>query len=133
MAKPAGPDHDALYHRLFSHPGVVAQLLRGFVDIDLGDFDVDGMERLNAKFHAGTGQRREGDMVWRIPRLGGDDAYLVLLLEFQSTSDQYMALRVLTYAGLLWQQLVSEKRLMAHGRLPPILPVVITAVRLEVK
>jgi hypothetical protein len=125
MARATGPDHDALYHLLFSHPGVVAQLLRGFVDIDLGDADLSGMERLNTKFHAVTGQRRESDMIWRIPRLGDDDAYLVLLLEFQSTSDQYMALRVLTYAGLLWQHLINEQRLMTHGRLPPILPVVV--------
>jgi hypothetical protein len=27
MAAPGRPDHDALYHRVFSHPGVVAQLL----------------------------------------------------------------------------------------------------------
>ncbi len=117
--------HDALYHRLFSHPGVVAQLLRGFVDIDLAGFDLDGMARLNTKFYAKTGQRREGDMIWRIPRREGDDAYLVLLLEFQSTSDEYMALRVLTYAGLLWQQLVSEGRPVAPAKLPPILPVVV--------
>jgi hypothetical protein len=131
MATQGGPDHDALYHRLFGLRGVVGQLLRGFVagpggaDIDLSDLDLDGMERLNAKFHAETGQRREGDMIWRIPRRDGADTYLVLLLEFQSSSDQYMALRVLTYAGLLWQQLVAEGRLVADGKLPPVLPVVL--------
>jgi hypothetical protein len=36
-----------------------------------------------------------------------------------------MALRVLIYAGLLWQHLVTEKRLPPDGRLPPILPVVL--------
>jgi hypothetical protein len=142
MAQAARPDHDALYHRLFSHPGLVAQLLRDFVGGTwLAELDLEGMERLNTKFHADIGQRREGDMIWRIPRRDGDrnyrrdgdgsyrrdgeDSYLVLLLEFQSTSDHYMAVRVLTYAGLLWQQLVREQRLPAHGRLPPILPVVL--------
>jgi hypothetical protein len=131
MTAASRPDHDALHHRLFSHPGVVAQLLREFVagpggtGLDLADLDLDGMERLNAKFHAGEGQRREGDMIWRIPRRGGEDTYLVLLLEFQSTSDRYMALRVLTYATLLWQQLISERRLEPGGRLPPILPVLL--------
>jgi hypothetical protein len=119
-------DHDSLYHLLFSHPGVVAQLLRGFAaDIALGDFELEGMERLNTKFHAATGHRREGDMIWRIPRKGGGEAYLVLLLEFQSTSDYFMALRVLAYAALLWQQLVREKRLMEGAKLPPLLPVVL--------
>jgi hypothetical protein len=120
------PDHDALYHRLFSDPRMVAQLLRDFVAGPwLDDLDLDRMERLNAKRHADTGERREGDMVWRIPRRGGGETYLVLLLEFQSTSDPWMALRVLVYAGLLWQHLIRENRLLPDGRLPPILPVVL--------
>jgi hypothetical protein len=120
------PDHDSLYHRLFDHPDMVAQLLREFVAGPwLDDLDLTGMTRENAKFHAGTGDRREGDMIWRIPRRDGGDTYLVLLLEFQSTQDHWMALRMLVYASLLWQQLVNEKRLLPDGRLPPILPVVL--------
>ena len=120
------PDQDTLYHRLFDHPEMVAQLLREFVAGPwLDDLDLDGMTRENAKYHAATGDRREGDMVWRIPRRDGGDAYLMLLLEFQSTSDHWMALRVLTYASLLWQHLVNGKRLPPDGRLPPILPVVL--------
>jgi len=91
----------------------------------LDGLDLDGLERVNAKFHAHTGERREGDLVWRIPRRDGGDAYVMLLLEFQSTPDHWMALRLLVYAGLLWQQLVSERRLLPDGRLPPILPIVL--------
>ena len=120
------PDYDGLYHRLFSHPRMVAEMLREFVAGPwLDDLDLDGMERLNAKFHAETSERRDGDMIWRIPRRGGGDTYLVLLLEFQSTPDHWMALRALVYAGLLWQHLVAEKRLPLDGRLPPVLPVVL--------
>jgi hypothetical protein len=120
------PDHDTLYHRLFEHPEMVAQLLREFVAGPwLDDLDLAGMERQNAKFHAETGDRREGDMNWRIPRRDGGDTYLLLLLEFQSTPYRWMALRVLVYASLLWQQLVNEKSLLADGRLPTILPVVL--------
>jgi Putative transposase, YhgA-like/Domain of unknown function (DUF4351) len=120
------PDHDSLYRRLFDHPNMVGELLREFLAGPwLDDLDLDGMTRESATFHAATGDRREGDMIWRIPRRGGGDTYLMLLLEFQSTSDRWMALRVLVYAGLLWQQLVNEKRLPPDGRLPPILPVVL--------
>ena len=119
-------DHDSLYHRLFDHPGMVAQLLREFVTGPwLDDLDLAGMERLNAKFHAETGGRREGDMIWRIPKRDGGDTYLVLLLEFQSTSYHWMALRMLAYASLLWQQLVNEKSLPPDAKLPPILPLVL--------
>jgi hypothetical protein len=120
------PDSDSLYHRLFDHPEMVAELVREFLAGPwLDDLDLDGMTRENAKYHAATGDRRDGDMVWRIPRRDGGDTYLMLLLEFQSTSDHWMALRVLAYASLLWQHLVNEKRLPPDGRLPPILPVVL--------
>ncbi len=119
-------DYDALYHRLFSDPRIVAQLLREFVPARLLDgLDLEAMDRLNTTFHADTGQRREGDLVWRIPRRDGDEVYVALLLEFQSRPDHWMALRVLVYAGLLWQQLVTEQRLLPDGRLPPILPIVL--------
>lgn len=105
---------------------MVAQLLRDFVAGPwLDDLDLDGMERLNARFHAETSERRDGDMIWRIPRRDGGDTWLVLLLEFQSTPDRWMALRAMVYAGLLWQHLVKEKQLPPDGRLPPILPVVL--------
>jgi hypothetical protein len=120
------PDHDALYHRLFSHPGLVAELLRGFVDEPwIADLDLDGMERVNTKFHSQDNDRREGDVIWRIPLKRGGDAYLLLLLEFQSAPDRWMALRAMVYTGLLWQQIVAEKRLTADGRLPPVFPLVL--------
>lgn len=119
-------DHDALYHRLFSHPGMVAQLLREFVaEPWVADLELDGMERVNTRFHAEDGTRRESDVIWRIPLKGGGDAYLLLLLEFQSTQDRWMALRVLVYTGLLWQHIIKEKRLAVDGRLPPVFPLVV--------
>jgi hypothetical protein len=83
------------------------------------------MERVNAKLHAEGGERRESDVIWRIPLKDGGDAYLLLLLEFQSTQDRWMALRVMVYVGLLWQHIIKEKRLTVDGRLPPIYPLVV--------
>jgi hypothetical protein len=126
MRKPAQRNHDGRYHLSFARPQIVAQLLRGFVDASLlADLDLDRMQRENTKFHTRSAKRREGDMIWRIPRRDGENAYLVLLLEFQSTSDRYMAVRMLSYAGLLWQHLIAEKRLVDQGKLPPLLPVVL--------
>ncbi len=60
-------EHDRLYHRLFDHPYVVAELLREFLDdIRLEGLDLDGMTRENARFDAATGDRRDGDMIWRM-------------------------------------------------------------------
>jgi hypothetical protein len=126
-ARPKKPriDYDGIYHRLFENPAIVAELLRGFVDADLlADLELEGMQPHGTKSHTRSG-RRDGDMVWRIPRRDGDDAYLVLLLEFQSTNEQYMAVRLLTYAGLLWQRIITARQLTAGRKLPPVLPVVL--------
>ncbi|MBF0435578.1 MAG: hypothetical protein HQL77_09430 [Magnetococcales bacterium] len=57
-------DHDSIYHRLFSHPEMVAELLRDFLDAAiLAELELSGMKRLNTKFTAMTGHRRRGDMV----------------------------------------------------------------------
>ncbi|MBF0304123.1 MAG: Rpn family recombination-promoting nuclease/putative transposase [Alphaproteobacteria bacterium] len=119
-------DHDSLYHRLFSHPGMIAQLLRDFVDEPwVEDLDLSAMRRVNAKLHADTGERRDGDMVWRIPVKDGSNLYLLLLLEFQSTPERWMALRVMVYVGLLYQHLINENLVRPGQRLPPVLPMVL--------
>ena len=49
-----------------------------------------------------------------------------MLLEFQSEDDQWMALRMLTYSGLLYQELVRNRApVVAAERLPALLPVVL--------
>jgi Putative transposase, YhgA-like/Domain of unknown function (DUF4351) len=48
-----------------------------------------------------------------------------LLLEFQSTVDPFMALRLMVYVGLLYQHLLREHQLTDSGKLPPVLPLVL--------
>src|SRR5471032_1815715 len=55
----------------------------------------------------------------------GEWVYIYLLLEFQSRSDHWMALRMQVYVGLLYQELVKRHELPQPGRLPPIFPVVL--------
>lgn len=120
----SGPD--ALYHRLFSHPLMVEQLVREFVPEAMATgLDFARMEKVAAKFHARAGERREGDVIWRLPTGDGTDIYLYLLLEFQSRSDWWMAVRTQVYEGLLWQQIVAEGSLKTGDRLPPLLLVVL--------
>nr|WP_242471105.1 Rpn family recombination-promoting nuclease/putative transposase [Thiocystis violacea] len=68
---------------------------------------------------------RADDLVWRL-RWGEDWLYVYLLLEFQSTIiDPWMAVRIQTYLGLLYQDLIRAEQLSAAGRLPPVLPIVL--------
>ena len=115
-------DSDTLYHRLYSHPLMVEQLVRDFVpEAMAAGLDFSRMQRVNAKFHGRRGKRREGDVIWRLPTGDGVDIYLYLLFEFQSQSDWWMAVRTQVYEGLLWQHIVAEKKLKAGDRLPPVL------------
>ncbi len=48
-----------------------------------------------------------------------------MLIEFQSRVDKYMALRVMVYVGLLYQDLIKRGEVLADGRLPPVLFIVL--------
>ena len=63
--------------------------------------------------------------MWRVRFKDDRWLYVVLLLEFQSAVDRSMAVRMLTYTGLLYQKLIADGVLREHGGLPPVLPVVI--------
>ena len=118
-------EHDNGYKRLFSHPEMVADLLRGFVREDwVHDLDFSTLERVSGSYVTPELRSRESDVVWRV-RWGRDRwLYVYLLIEFQSTVDPFMALRVMVYVGLLYQDLVQHRQLTA-GKLPPVLPLVL--------
>ena len=122
------PDSDSLYHRLFSLPQMVEGLVREFVPRELvAGLNFSGLQRVNPKFYPSrrSARRREGDVIWRLPIRKGTDKYLYLLIEFQSESDSWMAVRTQVYQGLLWQQVIDEQKLQAGARLPPLLLLVL--------
>ena len=123
----ARESHDGAYKLLFSHPLMVRELLEGFVREDWGRrLDFATLERVNGHYVDDRLRQRPDDIVWRARMAdGGGWLYLYLLLEFQSRSDRWMALRLMNYVGLLWQDLVRSKRLAAGNRLPPVFPLVI--------
>ena len=99
-------DHDHSYKLLFSHPEMVADLLRGFVLEDwVKDLDFNTLERVSGGYVADDLREREDDIVWRV-RFGGEWLYVYLLIEFQSSVDHFMAVRVLAYLGLLYQDII---------------------------
>ena len=118
-------EHDAGYRALFSDKQMVADLLRGFVrEPWVQELDLDTLEQVSASFVSERFQKREGDVIWRV-RFRGQWLYVYLLIEFQSTVDRYMALRLMVYVGLLYQRLIEEKQLAEDGKLPPVLPIVL--------
>ncbi|WP_069383088.1 Rpn family recombination-promoting nuclease/putative transposase [Halomonas caseinilytica] len=117
--------HDLSYKLLFSEPRVVRDLLTGFVKEEWIDrLDLDSLEKVSSTFVTDDLRDREGDVIWRV-RFGDEWVYVYLLIEFQSTVDPFMALRIMTYVGLLYQELVKQKKLTQDGKLPPVLPIVL--------
>ena len=117
--------YDQLYKQLFGHPEMVRDLLAGFLDAAWArSLDVSAFERVNASYAGDHGKQRHEDVVWRA-KIGGEWVYVYILLEFQSRPDRWMALRMQVYSGLLYQDLVAQHKLSKHGKLPPVLPVVL--------
>lgn len=60
-------EHDQGYKRLFSHPEMVADLLRGFVREDwVEGLDFSTLERVSGSFVTPELRSRESDLVWRV-------------------------------------------------------------------
>jgi predicted transposase/invertase (TIGR01784 family) len=123
--------HDNAYKHFFSHPLPVRDLLKDFVHEDwVQQMDFDTLEKMNSSYVTDELRDRESDIVWRIrrkdPHTGEPGAwlYVYLLLEFQSTVDAYMAVRVLAYVALLYQDLIKSKQLQ-NGKLPAVFPLVL--------
>ena len=126
--RPSSPKHrhDRSYRRLFSQPRLVEELILGFWNeawIERLDFTT--LERANGSFVTPKLRARDTDVVWKLQTLSGRQVYLYFLLELQSTVNRFMAVRLLGYTALLYQDLIAGRRLAADGQLPLVLPVVL--------
>jgi hypothetical protein len=118
-------DHDSSYKFLFSTPELVRDLIMGFIpDEWLHSFDYATLEKVPGSYITEDFRSRADDVVWRV-KVGGKWVYLYVLIEFQSTVDKYMALRMMVYQGLLYQDLIKRGEMLSDGLLPPILPIVL--------
>ena len=123
--QPMTQPHDSGYKLLFSHPAMVADLLRGFVAEDwVAELDFTTLEKQSGSYVSDDLRPRADDVVWRA-RWRDRWLYVYLLLEFQSAVEPFMAVRLLVYVGLLYQDLLRTKQLTPDGRLPPVVPVVL--------
>ena len=127
--------HDRSHRLLFSHRRMMEDLLRGFIDQPwIAELDFSTLHRLPSDYvtgELGDLDERIGDVVWQVRRLHTEGevwSFVFLVLEFQSTCVEEMALRILVYVGLFYQRWLKERP--GHGlrrgeKLPPVLPIVI--------
>jgi predicted transposase YdaD len=121
-------EHDSGYKLLFSHPRMVEELLRGFVrEPWVEDLDFRTLERVGESYTTDDLRERYSDVVWRLQWCGEGKGwfYVYLLLEFQSTPDPFMAIRLLGYVALLLAGLVRKGQATPATGLPTVLPLVV--------
>lgn len=115
--------HDSGYKFLFSNRTIFRQLMESFVDQPwVAQLDFDRAETVDKSFIDEEFQGRESDLIYRIP-FGDEELYVYVLLEFQSTVDRSMALRVLNYVVLLYMHLDENRK--SGEKLPPVFPLVL--------
>ena len=122
--RPEKPRHDASYKNFFAHSQTVADTLRAAAGELSRRLDFATLERLPASFITEPLGQRHADMLWRIGFTGGGWVYILILLEFQSTVDHRMALRMMDYTDAIWMRLGRED-LGPRGEYPLVLPIVI--------
>ena len=121
---PPQPPSDPIYKRLYAFARMVEDLLRSLFGADL-DADYRTLEKLPAEYVGNALQQRRGDTAWRLRTRGADGwLHVLVMLEFQSTTDAAMALRVMEYTALLYGELL-RRGIARPGALPPVLPVVL--------
>jgi len=117
--------YDAAYKNFFSDPEMVISLLQDFVPEQLrGDLDFTTLERRFSSYVTDDLRERHDDIVWRA-KWKNEWFYIYFLVEFQSSSDPWMAVRILGYTALLWQDLIKEGTIKVGDTLPPVFPIVL--------
>lgn len=114
--------HDSGYKKLFSNPELVRQLLTGFVKESwINNIDYSTLERIDKSFVSDEFVKRESDLIYKA-KFSGNDIYIFILIEFQSTVDRFMALRMLRYITELYEDLVKNQKFKT---LPAVFPVML--------
>ena len=116
--------HDAMNKAAFVHPEMLESLLRFYIEEPfIQDLDLKHIEPLPNEFVTETMRKRYSDCIRKV-RWKGRDAYLLVILEFQSTKDIWIPVRILAYTALLWLDLINNKLVTMEEGLPPVFPIV---------
>ncbi|MCK4798339.1 MAG: Rpn family recombination-promoting nuclease/putative transposase, partial [Spirochaetes bacterium] len=89
--------HDNAYKYIFSNKRIFYQLIKSFVKEDfVRDLDLKNIDLLDKSFISDEFLARESDVMYRI-KLKNKIAYIYILLEFQSTVDKSIPVRMPLY------------------------------------
>jgi hypothetical protein len=116
--------HDRSYKEIFSYSELVQQLIEGFVPPELVQLmDFSTLTNVRDNYITPKGDERHDDVVWKV-KIGDQYLYLFILLEFQSTPDARMPVRMLQYVASLYDMLIKAEEIDPKD-LPPVFPLVL--------
>ncbi|MCB0187947.1 MAG: Rpn family recombination-promoting nuclease/putative transposase, partial [Caldilineaceae bacterium] len=122
--------HDSGYKRLFSNKTIFRQLIESFVEEPwVQELDFTHATRIDKSFVAEHYKETESDIIYRVPlhRPNGKaiDVYFYVLIEFQSSVQRFMVVRVLHYISSLYLDHLNTYGVKETVHLPPVLPIVL--------
>ena len=115
--------HDSGYKKLFSNRTIFRQLLETFVNQEwVHSLDFDKCEPLDKSFISEHYKETESDLIYKV-QFHDREVYIYILIEFQSTVDSFMALRVLNYITNFYMDFLVNNR--GVNKLPAVFPIVL--------
>jgi len=114
---------DALFKSVMTEPLAAKEFLAEYLPAEIKDIlNLDKISIEKDSFVEANLQRQLSDMVYSVKTKAGDDAFIYLLVEHQSSVDHLMAFRLAKYTLLL-----AERHIDKNEKIPLILPVVVYA------
>lgn len=122
-------EHDVGYKHIFSHRETFLELLRSFIKKDwVNLIKEEDLVLVDKSYILNDFEEQESDVVYRI-NLDGQEVIFYVLLEFQSSVDFQMPLRLLFYMTEIWREILkntlSKDRRKKEFKLPAIIPIVL--------
>ncbi len=115
--------HDSGYKKLFSNRTIFRQLLETFVNQDwVHSLNFDKCEPLDKSFISEHYKETESDLIYKV-QFHDHEVYIYILIEFQSTVDPFMALRVLNYITNFYMDFLVNNS--GVNKLPAVFPIVL--------
>ncbi len=115
-------NHDGAYKYLFSNKRIFHQFLTRFVHEDFArSIRLEDIELVDKSFVSDEFIKRESDIIYKV-KTPKRSVYIYVLVEFQSTVDKTIPVRMLLYILQLYDQLLRNSQ---KGKLPAIFPVLL--------
>ena len=119
-------DHDGTFRSVFSDPRAVQELVCAYVDSELGRLlDWSTLKPVAARHTSEGLKQSESDMICEVEVRGSGGQVVYLMIEFQSTPDWTMVLRMWNYLGQFCASLAKLDGVKQRRQLPAVLPIVV--------